>query len=87
MIVELHDFLRYRVTSDSQDGVDHLVDLAEFGGNGRCSCQHFDFRIRPELEAGQTPPVTRCKHIDAALIALALDVVKKILTTPPTPGK
>lgn len=26
----------------------YLVDISEFGGNGECACQHFDFRLRPE---------------------------------------
>lgn len=25
----------------------YLVDLSEFGGNGQCTCEHFDFRLRP----------------------------------------
>lgn len=52
----------------------YLVDLEEFGGNGWCSCKHFEVRMQPKLADAQERraalPVMRCKHIEAALRAV-----------------
>lgn len=48
----------------------HLVDLAPYDSNGKCSCEHFDFNLRPQIEAmsfAQRQEVRlRCEHILAA---------------------
>jgi hypothetical protein len=75
--VEPYDHpLRFLVVSDTQPDVSHLVDLGEFEGKGKCSCQHFEFRIQPDIEVGL--PHKRCKHIDAARCYLADAVIEKL---------
>ncbi len=79
-----HDHvLRFRVTSDSQPEVEHVVDLGAFVGHGRCSCQHFEFRILPDVEAGRV--AGRCKHIQAARDYLADEVIGQVLKQGPNP--
>lgn len=81
MIVRPHDHvLRFQVASETQgDDVHHVVDLGAFKGHGRCSCQHFEFRILPELEAGRI--VGHCKHIEACRDFLADEVIQRVLET------
>jgi len=77
MSVEPFDHpLRFLVASDTQPDVSHLVDLSEHEGRGRCSCQHFEFRIAPNIEAGL--PHEKCKHIRAAREYLADAVIAKL---------
>ncbi len=59
--------LRFHVSSETSGSVDkHLVDLAENGTFGKCSCQHFEFRIQPLIDAGERlMPLDRCKHLKA----------------------
>ncbi len=54
--VESHDnSMRWRVRS-RRPGIDpHLVDLAAYGGNGRCSCTDFQTRMEPVLRQGLNP--------------------------------
>ncbi len=57
----------YWVQSRSRLNMRHRVDLLEFGGNGACGCEMFDFQIRPHLENGARPSVLlECRHIHAA---------------------
>lgn len=80
MKIEGHDHvLRFRVTSETQTDVTHLVDLGAFKGHGRCSCQHFEFRILPELDAGRI--AGKCKHITACRDQLADEVIRRVLET------
>jgi hypothetical protein len=58
--------LRWIVTSRSRPDIEHLVELAAFGGIGRCSCEHFEFRIAPDLRNGRRVGAHRCSHILAA---------------------
>ncbi len=55
--------LRWIVTSRSRPDIEHLVDLDGFGGIGRCSCEHFEFRIAPDLRDGRRIGAHRCSHI------------------------
>lgn len=55
--------LRWIVTSRTRPEIEHLVDLDAFGGVGRCSCEHFEFRIAPGLRDGQRIGAHRCSHI------------------------
>lgn len=55
----------------------HTVDIADNEGNGQCSCEFFEFTMRPKL-AGMLPNERRegkcrCSHIAAAR-NFALDV-------------
>lgn len=78
--------LRFLVASASRNGeVEHLVDTGALNGNGQCSCEHFDYRIRPQLEAAaarghavQKGDTTRCNHIRAAREALADDFIARL---------
>lgn len=83
--VRPHDHvLRFLVSSDSQEGIEHVIDLGEFKGHGRCSCQHFEFRILPELEAGRI--AGRCKHVQACRDFLADEVIARVLEQTPSPS-
>lgn len=56
--------LRWIVTSRSRPEIEHLVELDAFGGIGHCSCEHFQFRIAPDLRDGRRRRGgTRCSHI------------------------
>ncbi len=59
--------LRFHVDSEAKGATDkHLVDLAENEFFGKCSCQHFEFRIQPLIDAKERlMPVDRCKHLKA----------------------
>jgi hypothetical protein len=59
--------LRFHVRSRRQGVEPHLVDLEEWRLNGRCNCEHFEFRLQPELARGAKPgPAMRCWHIQLA---------------------
>lgn len=58
--------LRWIVTSRTRPEIEHLVDLDSFAGVGRCSCEHFEFRIAPDLREGRRVGSHRCSHILAA---------------------
>jgi hypothetical protein len=78
--VYTHDnVLRFRVASVSRPGeVEHVVDVSSFEGNGECSCEHFQFRLLPALEAGNPHVATRCSHIMAAREACLNNLIQKI---------
>jgi hypothetical protein len=72
--------LRFHVASDSQPEIKHLVDLSENGTLGKCSCQHFEFRLQPLIDAGEITlhPQDRCKHLKAVREHLCNLVVEKL---------
>ena len=48
-------------------GIEYLVDLDEYDGNGWCGCQDFAMRRMPRLERGiRNVAQCRCKHIRLA---------------------
>lgn len=56
---------RWLVESSDRDDVSHLVEFpSESGGRAECSCEHYQFRIRPALDAGSD--AEDCKHIREA---------------------
>lgn len=59
---------RILVPSFTDPLTSYLVDLKEHGGNGRCGCEHFQFRLAPQMPSdGSAPPhPMRCKHIRRA---------------------
>lgn len=63
-----HDsLLRWRVTSASRPEIEHVVDLAAHGGIGKCSCEHFEYRLEPKIRDGnRCETSTRCSHIQVA---------------------
>lgn len=76
--VNPHDSaLSFRVASKSRPEIEHLVDLAGLNGNGECSCENFEFRLKPEIE--KTGKIKRCVHIEAARSALCDAVVERII--------
>lgn len=79
-----HDtLLRWRVTSGSRPDVEHVVDLGAHGGNGECSCEHFQFRLLPKIQEGhRCETATRCSHIMVARKSLTDHVVQKLMTSP-----
>lgn len=54
---------RFHVRSRRANQPPHLVELDAYNGNGRCSCEHFDHRFRPDLERGIARDWLRCHHI------------------------
>lgn len=68
---------RYLFYSDSQKGIAHMVDLIE----GECSCQNFQFRIKPLLEKGileESDSVAKCKHIKKARDLLCDQMIEQL---------
>lgn len=88
MNIEPYDHpLRFHVTSETEPGAKHLVDLAENKTFGKCSCQHFEFRIQPLIDAGQSlMPIERCKHLKAVREDLVDRVIAGLRDTPPNAG-
>lgn len=74
----LDSYLRWNVHSATNASVTYLVDLEENEQFGWCSCDHHRFRIQPELDRNRMPRAPRCKHINAAHLALAKLVVAKM---------
>lgn len=73
---------RWHVTSDSRPDETHVVDVLAFNGFGECSCEHFQYRMLPELQkaaAGEHVTLSRCKHIEAAREAFADFMIQKLL--------
>lgn len=70
ILVDGSNPLRFTATSSSRPGQAHQVDIGAWHGNGSCTCEHFQFRILPQLQkwAGSPNPgrSTRCRHILAA---------------------
>ena len=58
---------RYTVKSRTRNAIEHMVDLVRFGGNGECSCEDFEFHMRPKvkLKSYRGKPL-RCAHLLAA---------------------
>lgn len=63
-----HDnLLRWRVTSATRANIEHLVELNANGGLGRCTCEHFEYRLQPKINEGnRCEATTRCSHIIVA---------------------
>lgn len=66
---------------DSQKGTEvYKVDLLGDGGNGECSCPHYQYRLKQLIKAGQTPSsATRCKHIRRARNLAMTLIIKEVL--------
>lgn len=70
--------LEWIVTSSSRPEIEHRVDLAAFSGVGRCSCEHFEFRIAPDLRVGSRIGAHRCSHILVARNAFCDAMIQTI---------
>ncbi len=79
--IEFYD-TPYRLFVDSftDPNVRYLVDLKEHGGNGRCSCPDFCFRLAAKMPAdGDAPRAPlRCKHIRSARDFVLTQIMIKI---------
>ena len=66
--VTRHDSpLRWSVSSASRPERIHLVELDANGGIGKCSCEHFEYRLQPKISEGcRVESATRCAHIITA---------------------
>jgi len=71
------ELLRFHVQSRTVEGLSHLVDLEEYGFNGFCGCQDFDFRKRV-LAQKMNGERSRCWHIDRARDFFIDAVLKKM---------
>tara|TARA_R110000796_G_C14571530_1_gene435799 strand:- start:35770 stop:36267 length:498 start_codon:yes stop_codon:yes gene_type:complete len=82
--VSHHDnVLRWRVHSRTRPDVEHIVDISANNGIGECSCEHFQFKLRPAIEQGlaSNGMSVRCAHIMAARHAFADDMIGRLTTT------
>lgn len=69
--------LRYFVTSRSGH-MDHLVDLSEWNGNGKCGCKDFTYRMEPLLRRDSKVRV-ECWHIRQAKHRFCEDMIRAVL--------
>ena len=61
--------LRWRVPSSTRPRHSYIVDLSDYGGNGRCLCKDFTIRHEPEIKTGAPASnAHRCKHIKKARV-------------------
>lgn len=65
------------VESEARPGEHHMVELLHWDGFGECACEHFQMRILTGLKMNM--PEKPCKHINAAKMAFA-DLVLKRMT-------
>lgn len=68
---------RFVFMSETQKNTAHIVDLLD----NECSCQNFQFRIKPLLDKGiieARDPVAKCKHMKIAREALCDQVIEKL---------
>lgn len=56
---------RFHVSSSTGSKREHLVDLDENHGCGKCGCEDHQYRVQPELDR-QPAEVRMCKHVRAA---------------------
>lgn len=52
---EWFDGVRYHVPSASRPHVTYLVELTDYGCNGSCQCEAFQFNLGPLLARRMTP--------------------------------
>jgi hypothetical protein len=77
MKYEQESVTRYVFFSDSRKSIAHIVDLLD----GECSCEQFQFRIKPLLERGVIDvgdSVSKCKHIKKARDLLCDQVIEQM---------
>ena len=70
-------------TSECKESV-HVVDLQKYEGSGDCTCQNFEYRIRPRLIRGDIDPhepESQCKHIITAKMILGDRLIKQSIRT------
>jgi hypothetical protein len=78
---------RFNVSSADGDGSYYLVDVAENGGIGQCSCPDFATRCQKEIDAKlpfkdyPDPKRHHCKHIHAAINFLGKHIACRMAGT------
>jgi hypothetical protein len=66
-LMQQGEFLVFTIHSRSRPRNPHRVDLEAFDGNGACDCEHFVFKLAPELKHGAEPSERyECWHIRQA---------------------
>jgi hypothetical protein len=79
MTVEPYDNpLRFLVASESDNDIKYLVDIGENDAFGKCTCQHFDFRIQPAINSSTR--TIRCKHITKAREFFLDNLIKRMVS-------
>ena len=77
----IDDPLEMKFCSSKNPDEYHMVDMSAYGGSGECSCQNFEFRIKPKLKTGEVQPFeagSQCKHIILAIMILGDRLVKAV---------
>lgn len=62
---DLHAFAVYWVESESEDDLEHMVDMEDNRPLGGCGCAHYSCVCLPAFE--KTGELKRCKHITAVI--------------------
>lgn len=83
------EIFRYHVQSDSRPEIQHLVDFEAYHYVGKCSCEHFQFRLAPELDklsksqrpdpASEDADVYRCGHLRGAWSEVSRRILTEIM--------
>ncbi len=73
---------RFMVQSDVNPDNEYLVELEHHAGCGKCSCDHFTYRLEPLLctpeglkESKTNPSKFQCKHIRCCRRILGQELV------------
>lgn len=70
----------FSVESDRKGHIPYRVDLACYGGNGRCDCPQYRIRMEPVVSRGENCGVPiRCKHILRARRFFVDELIAKLL--------
>jgi len=83
MKVEMVGKMQFFVESADKDGTKYQIDMEENYPNGICQCTDFGARCQKawnltrKVEEYTTPKRTRCKHINAVIIWLGNEVIKR----------
>ena len=76
------DPLEIKYASSRNPDEYHVCDMSANKGSGECSCQHFQYRIRPRMQSGEVKPFeagSQCKHIILSLMILGDRLVKAVM--------
>ena len=83
MKVEMVGRMQFFVESADKDGTKYQIDMEENYPNGTCQCTDFGARCQKawnltrKVEEYTTTNRTRCKHINAVIIWLGNEVIKR----------
>ena len=83
MKVEMVGKMQFFVESADKDGTKYQIDMEENYPNGICQCTDFGARCQKawnltrKVEEYTTTNRTRCKHINAVIIWLGNEVIKR----------